>query len=426
VDDDEDGITALTVDAAGRVTDVHAGNWTETYAYDAAGNQTHADWPGGALTTGAAGDRTYDGSRLVRAGTVRYEYDAAGRVVLRRRTRLSRKPDVWRYEWDAEDRLTAVTTPDGTRWRYRYDPLGRRIAKQRLAPDGRSVLEETRFTWDSAVLVEETTTSPDLPHPVTLSWWHDDNGLSPVAQTERLTDAVTQEEIDSRFFAIITDLVGTPTELVDEEGATAWRARRTLWGLTEWPVDAPAYTPLRLPGQYYDPESGLHYNLFRYYDPETARYACQDPLGIAPGPNPWAYVSNPYSWIDPFGLSPCPFNVALGIRNRGLREFAERNNFTHYLDSETWENDVWAATRNADVRLHVAIDGFRGGDTPQERFLSAYREGLGDNWYATEREMYHVGEAVRREYRTWDSVTFYENGKPITIEEPTSWPRPGG
>ncbi|MFF0423986.1 RHS repeat domain-containing protein [Streptomyces sp. NPDC004520] len=87
---------------------------------------------------------------MTSAGSVRYEHDAQGRIVLRQKTRLSRKPDTWRYEWDAEDRLTAVTTPDGTVWRYGYDPLGRRISKQ-------SPLETVHFTWDGATLCEQTT-----------------------------------------------------------------------------------------------------------------------------------------------------------------------------------------------------------------------------------------------------------------------------
>ena len=59
-------------------------------------------------------------------------------------------------------------------------------------------------------------------------------------------------------------------------------------------------------GQYYDPETGLHYNYFRHYDPETARYASADPLGLAAAPNPTAYVHNPKLWSDPLGLAPCP------------------------------------------------------------------------------------------------------------------------
>ncbi|MEM5343162.1 RHS repeat-associated core domain-containing protein [Paraburkholderia azotifigens] len=61
--------------------------------------------------------------------------------------------------------------------------------------------------------------------------------------------------------------------------------------------------PLRLPGQYQDDESGLHYNTYRYYDPDIARFISQDPIGLAGGMNLYAYAPNPISWIDPWGLS---------------------------------------------------------------------------------------------------------------------------
>ncbi|WP_249375349.1 putative adhesin [Streptomyces sp. I05A-00742] len=302
ITDTPGGPRTFDLDTAGRVTAVHAAGRGERYAYDAAGNQTEAHWPDDHPGAEARGPRTYTGTRVRRAGSVTYEHDAAGRVVVRRRKRLSRGPDVWRYAWDAEDRLTGVTTPDGTRWRYLYDPLGRRTAKQRLTPSG-EVAEETTFTWDGPTLAEQTTHSPALPHPVTLTWDH--KGLHPLTQTERLSPATPQSEIDHRFFAVVTDLIGTPTELVDESGTTAWHTRSTLWGTTTWATDSTAYTPLRFPGQYFDPESGLHYNVHRHYDPETARYVSPDPLGLAPGPNPVAYVPNPLDGADPWGLSPC-------------------------------------------------------------------------------------------------------------------------
>ncbi|MFJ7266494.1 putative T7SS-secreted protein [Streptomyces sp. NPDC099050] len=301
VDDALGGVRTFTLDAAARVTSVEAGAWTERYAYDEAGNQTSASWPVSHPDTGsAAGPRTYTGNRIVSAGGVRYEHDVQGRVVLRQKARLSRKPDTWRYSWDAEDRLVGVTTPDGTVWRYIYDPLGRRAAKQCLSATG-EVVEEVVFTWEGANLCEQTTRSAQLPHPVALTWEH--RGLHPLTQTERILAAPT-EEIDSRFFSIVTDLVGTPTELVDERGEVTWRTRSTLWGATTWNRDASTYTPLRFPGQYFDPESGLHYNVFRTYDPETARYLSPDPLGLAPAPNPMAYVHNPHTWSDHLGLAP--------------------------------------------------------------------------------------------------------------------------
>ncbi|MFJ8195411.1 RHS repeat-associated core domain-containing protein [Streptomyces sp. NPDC096152] len=301
VDDQLNGSRHFDLDLVGRVTQVRAASWTERYAYDDVGNQTEAVWPEVHPNREAIGVRTYSGSRVKRAGSIRYEYDGLGRTVVRQKVRLSRKPDTWRFSWDAEDRLTSVTTPDGTRWRYLYDPLGRRIAKQRLRGDGESAVEEVRFVWDGNTLCEQTSTLEESPNLVTLTWEYE--GLRPIAQTERITFVEqSQHEIDSRFFAIITDLVGAPTELLDETGDIAWRSRSTIWGTTSWASDSTAYTPIRFPGQYFDPETGLHYNYFRHYDPEAARYLTPDPLGLAPSPNPVAYVHNPLTWADPLGL----------------------------------------------------------------------------------------------------------------------------
>ncbi|MGW0868783.1 RHS repeat-associated core domain-containing protein, partial [Streptomyces sp. NPDC002611] len=301
--DSRTGSRRFDLDVYGRVTAVHAAAWTERYAYDSAGNQVEAAWPAKHPGHEATGSREYTGTRLRRAGGVRYEYDGQGRVVIRRKTRLSRKPDIWRYEWDAEDRLTAVTTPDGSRWRYTYDPLGRRTGKLRLDTDGKTVLERTVFAWDGNTLCEQTAEQRDAGEHITLTWDH--GGLNPLSQTERVRAVeAPQETIDARFFAIVTDLVGTPTELVSPDGEVAWHTRSTLWGATAWNRDASAHTPLRFPGQYHDPETGLHYNHHRHYDPETARYASPDPLGLLPAPNPVTYVHNPHSWSDPLGLAP--------------------------------------------------------------------------------------------------------------------------
>ncbi|QES43945.1 hypothetical protein DEJ49_25770 [Streptomyces venezuelae] len=303
IEDSSTGSRRFDLDGPGRVTAVRAAGWSERYAYDSMGNQTEAEWPARHPGHEATGPRTYAGTRLTRAGSVHYEHDAQGRVVVRRKTRLSRKPDIWSYEWDAEDRLTAVTTPDGSRWRYTYDPLGRRTAKLRLGADGETVLERVVFSWDGNTLCEQTTELEKPGRYTTLTWDHD--GLSPLSQAERIWAAdAPQEVIDERFFAIVTDLVGTPTQLLTPDGETAWHTRSTLWGSTVWNRDATAYTPLRFPGQYHDPETGLHYNHHRHYDPETGRYTSPDPLGLLPAPNPVAYVHNPHTWSDPLGLAP--------------------------------------------------------------------------------------------------------------------------
>ncbi|MFJ9819561.1 putative T7SS-secreted protein [Streptomyces sp. NPDC101151] len=341
VDDALRGPRRFGLDVTGRVTAVTADRWSESYAYDSAGNNVSAAWPDRHAGGDARGERSYTGTRITEAGAVRYVYDDAGRLIRRSKARLSKKRDLWTYAYDAEDRLIEVTTPDGTLWCYRYDPLGRRIAKERMAPDGRTVAERTRFVWDGPVLAEQTTELPgELPHHTTLSWDHE--GLTPVAQTERLIDTATRREIDARFFAIATDLIGTPTELIDQDGRIAWQSRTTLWGITTWNADASAYTPLRFPGQYFDPETGLHYNHHRYYDPQTARYITPDPLGLAPAPNPTAYVHNPHRFSDPLGLAPYEDNGGLGDLVEVNKPDADADKLAEKLGGEPrrrFEND---------------------------------------------------------------------------------------
>ncbi|GAA2237537.1 polymorphic toxin type 28 domain-containing protein [Streptomyces indiaensis] len=394
MEDQLNGSRHFTLDAAGRVTDVEAAGWDERYAYDEVGNQTSAAWPATHPGHEATGPRTYDGNRISRAGRVHYEHDAQGRITLRRKTRLSRKPDTWRYAWNAEDRLTSVVTPDGTVWRYVYDPLGRRIAKQRLAADSSTVVEQVDFTWDAGTLCEQTSTTVESPQHVTLTWDHD--GLQPLAQNERVTLAeVSQEEVDSRFFAIVTDLVGAPTELLDQDGTIAWRARSTLWGKTAWATNSSAYTPLRFPGQYYDPETDLHYNYFRYYDPESARYLSPDPLGLLPAPNPNAYVHNPQTWSDPLGLAPEKCRE-LGLRGDAQKAIAKLENIKKdpvgSINSQPNHNHYDAARREANGEVVAR----KPDGTPFDHIsdLKQARNGLESVRKILEKELQNPPETV--------------------------------
>jgi RHS repeat-associated protein len=247
------------------------------------------------------GPRDRSGTLTTSAGSVRYRHDEQGRVVRRQRPQDSGEPATWCYQWDADDRLTAVTVPDGSMWRYRYDPLGRRIAKQRLGPSG-ELAEETAFAWDGAVLAEETSCEAGRRHRMT--WDYRPGTFTPLAQCESLSlDDAPQDDAGERFYAIITDQVGMPAELVAADGTVAGYQQHTLWGATVW-YPGGASTPLRFPGQYEDPETGLHYNHHRYYDPATGRYLSPDPLGLVPAPNPHAYVLNPCVLADPLGLDP--------------------------------------------------------------------------------------------------------------------------
>lgn len=63
------------------------------------------------------------------------------------------------------------------------------------------------------------------------------------------------------------------------------------------------YCPFRYAGQYFDSETNLCYNRFRYYSPEIGNYLSQDPIGLQGGSRLYGYVHNPNGWIDQFGLS---------------------------------------------------------------------------------------------------------------------------
>jgi YD repeat-containing protein len=235
----------------------------EIYRYD----------PAGTLAASGPGEpHVLDGTRVRRAGSLVVRHDADGRVVLRQRRRLGGRPLTWHFSWDALDRLVGVTTPDGTRWRYRYDVVGRRVAKERLDVDG-AVLERVLAVWDGTVLAEEVRT---VGGARTTTVWECAPGTHrPVAQ---LTRTITDDEVDERFRAIVTDLVGTPTELVAPDGEVVGSARTSLWGRTVWTGES---TPLRFPGQHHDPETGLAYNLHQTAPaipaPSAPRRTARDP-----------------------------------------------------------------------------------------------------------------------------------------------------
>ncbi|WP_439380737.1 DUF6531 domain-containing protein [Amycolatopsis lexingtonensis] len=257
----------LEFDAAGRVSEAHGPGGTERFTRDAAGR----------LGTGR--------------GETRYTGDAQGRVTVRTRGERS-----WTYSWDGLDRLRGVRTPDGARWTYHYDPLGRRFAKRRWVTGAGGEAElagDTRFLWSGFDLVERIELDPDGSRRI-LTWERHPGDGHPVVQIERTAAG-------ERFRSVITTPAGTPTELLDERGAVTWRDHSAFWGAPLPGADTAA-VPLAFPGQHRDEETGLHYNVFRYYDPETARYLSQDPLGLAAAPDPAGYVAEPLLTGDPLGL----------------------------------------------------------------------------------------------------------------------------
>ncbi|WP_051450649.1 DUF6531 domain-containing protein [Actinospica robiniae] len=298
------GDRRFDLDLLGRVTGVTGPARVEQYAYDALGNIARSTVGAPEVPDGTETDRErqYDGLLLRSAGRTHYEYDDAGQLVRVLRRTLSGQRHSWTYTWNSLGQLVETQTPDGTRWRYVYDPLGRRRSKQRLDEAG-ELVEETRFDWDETRLAEQTTNTPHGEARV-LTWDYEPGNYRPATQREQIwAGTADQRTYDQRFYAIVTDLVGTPAELVAMDGRIAWHRTADLWGATITAPEAETECPLRFPGQYFDAESGLHYNLHRYYDPETGTYVCADPLGIDPKPNPRTYVGNPLTQVDPLGLT---------------------------------------------------------------------------------------------------------------------------
>ncbi|MFD9877445.1 RHS repeat-associated core domain-containing protein [[Kitasatospora] papulosa] len=365
IDDSLSGQRTFALDSASRVREVQADGWSEQYAYNAAGDQSHTALAARAPGQMSAGDRLYEGSRITRAGRNRYDYDEQGRVTRRRTTTMSGTALVWHFEWNAEDRLTDVHTPQGEHWRYLYDPLGRRFAKQRLTTD-HQVAESTTYRWDGALVAEERTGR------TALVW--DYVGLQPLCQREFKFDQ-DQQEIDRRFFAIVTDLVGTPTELISADGSLAWRARSTAWGATQWNKNSIAYTPLRYPGQYFDPESGLHYNFNRYYDPELGRYLSPDPLGLTPAINHYAYVPNPLVLSDPLGLAGCTADPTWGGQ---VRWTLDEHGRPYEMNAIVTRNMLDEGT---DARNTIIPPGYQAGvGQARGHMLANQLGGSGDEW----------------------------------------------
>jgi RHS repeat-associated protein len=289
LDDARWGATQFSYDKSDRVIAAERpGPAAEHFRYGPAGQLAAADHPGAPVPFTFAPD-----GRLHRAGDTEHTYDDAGRLIARTLLRRGFRPARWTFTWDSHDRLIVAGTPDGHTWRYTYDPLGRRIRK--FCPNTR---EAVLYLWDGDVLLREIHLQPRGPthdqQVVKIVHWHHEPGtFHPLAR-----------EQDGEAHFVVTDHLGTPRELVDPSGQITWRARHTTWGaLHPDPESDPTTCPIRFQGQYEDPETGLHYNRFRYYDPNTATYLTPDPLGLAGGLQPTAYVHNPNAWIDPLGLN---------------------------------------------------------------------------------------------------------------------------
>jgi len=331
IGDSRRGNLSYRYDPVGRLLEANSRVGREVFAFDPAGNIVDPSKAEDPLRHPA--NKLLDNLLRNYAGTS-YRYDERGNMTERVR-------NGWRtvFVWDGFNRMTAATDQSGITTTFSYDALGRRLSK-------RSGESTTLFGWDGDVLAFESTQSKSAIDEGGERGWsvhyiHEAGSFVPLVQVRQAqavglsetTDAKALMEANGGVYDIEQDPLwngegrsaprafdrkemafyqcdhlGTPQELTDHEGSVAWSAQYKAWGeareaISEAGRRAGFRNPIRFQGQYFDEETGLHYNRYRYYDPQAGRFVSKDPIGLVGGVNLHGFVPNPVEWIDPLGLA---------------------------------------------------------------------------------------------------------------------------
>ena len=240
----------------------------ETFAWDAASNPKDS--------TDRYGEhvQVQNSNRVTVWQDQRFEYDQHGNLTYKIQGKRASPAQVeTRLFWDEAHQLSqaVVTRGAGTSattqvyW-YGYDALGRRVTKT-------DTFGTTTFAWDDNQMVLEQRGGKE-----TQTIYQPDSFV-PLAQIH-----------DGKLHHLHTDHLGTPLEASNDAGQIVWKVTYKTWGnvvLEEFSEEVRQDTApkLRFQGQYFDAETGLHYNRFRYYDPGVGRFVNQDPIGLEGGIN---------------------------------------------------------------------------------------------------------------------------------------------
>ena len=290
--------------------------------------------------------------RITRFGNKTYKYDELGRLHSKTETKKGFRPVTTYYKWNSQSQLVELHSPFKGSWRYEYDSFGRRITKYQIQTDqpqpnqvinmpiraNQDYWHKINELWAKEEQFQGEKTSQKLTALSGYRYLYKQNQLVAEAPLQingvegnlALTQANWADAIywlyqeddftptaryeKGQLHYTVADQVGTITELLTEDGYIDYRQKLNLWGEAE--IDGHRHyaandsNPLkcnhRFVGQYYDDESELHYNRFRYYSPETGQYISHDPIGLLGGFNPYGYVGIPTAFVDPLGLKPCP------------------------------------------------------------------------------------------------------------------------
>jgi RHS repeat-associated protein len=255
----------------------------ESYAYDTVGNRIGSSHQPGEWHYG-------DDNRLLQMGNgedlTRFNYSASGNV-----TEEIRVDKTLKYTYDATDRLIKIADNDKVIASYSYDPFGRRISK---TVEGVT----TWYLYSDEGLIAELNDSGQI---LVAYGWQPDTlyGTAPLWQANLVAGQTLK---NAQYHFLMTDHLGTPQIAVSQQGEVTWQGMSESFGHALLNSSNQITMNLRLPGQYYDAETGSHYNYFRYYNSQIGRYQQRDPIGLFGGINLYNYPLNPIQSIDPLGL----------------------------------------------------------------------------------------------------------------------------
>ncbi|ECV8579094.1 type IV secretion protein Rhs [Salmonella enterica subsp. enterica serovar Typhimurium] len=357
IDDGLRGSVVYSYDRSGYLTGRSGQMYDhDRYYYDKAGNLLDNEGQGAVMS-----------NRLPGCGRDRYGYNEWGELTTRRDQQL---------EWNAQGQLTRVISGN-TETHYGYDALGRRTRKATYGRHtGHTARSRTDFVWEGFRLLQE-----NVQQQGWRTYLYDaEQPYTPVA-------SVTGKGESRQVWYYHTDVTGTPQEVTAADGTLVWAGYIRGFGENAADISnsgAYFHQPLRLPGQYFDDETGLHYNLFRYYAPECGRFVSQDPIGLAGGLNLYQYAPNPIRWIDPLGLAilehQSNFDAArrTGFENAGMTN-PEDVTFSK-VDPKTGTVVEFKGPNGAKVAYdapHADMDVTAGHDKPHVGWQSAGKRGSG-------------------------------------------------
>ena len=264
---------------------------SEEFRYDAAANRLNFNT--------SQFDQVKD-NRIKRWRDQEYAYDAWGNLI-EKRVGLGK---LQTFSYDCENRLVKAETLVNGKLQsigtYRYDSLGRRVGKTSEI-DGQT--EHKHFLWQGLRMLREETPWQSSVYV------YEPNSYAPLARVDQ-----QEGEAEQKRYYFHTDQIGTPLEMTDVDGSIVWQAKYKAWGEVDALTVSDVEQNLRFQGQYFDDETGLHYNTFRYYDPQVGRFITQDPIGLSGGVNFYRYTISPSNWVDPLGWCSTKLGNNMGAR----------------------------------------------------------------------------------------------------------------